>query len=167
MSLHDETTGVVNTPPEMLFDHLDDPHRLSAHMSRSSAMTLGSRMNIELDAAAGRAVGSKIRLAGHVLGIRLLLEEVVTEHVPPKRKVWQTIGTPRLLVLSHYTMGYEIAPEGAASRLRVFIDYDLPARGMFRWLGRLLGPLYARWCTRQMVKDVVTHFSRRSSENAA
>jgi hypothetical protein len=167
MSLHDETTGVVKAPPELLFDHLDDVHRLSGHMSRSSAMMLGSRMNIELDAAAGRAVGSKIRLAGRVLGIPLLLEEVVTEQVPPKRKVWQTIGTPQLLVLSHYTMGYEIAPEGAASRLRVFIDYGLPAGGMSRWLGRLLGRVYARWCTRQMVKDAVAHFNRRASENAA
>src|SRR5262249_10380448 len=140
-----------------------DPRRLSSHMSQESAMMLGSRMAIELDAAAGRAVGSKIRLSGQVLGIPIFLEEVVTEHTPPNRKTWQTIGTPRLLVLSHYTMGYEITREGSTSRLRVFIDYALPASGFSRWLGLLLGPLYARWCTKQMVNDAIKEFKRRAT----
>ena len=163
MLLHDEATGIVQAPPARLFEHLDDPRRLSGHMSQSSAMMLGSRMAIELDAAAGRAVGSKMRLTGRVLGIPIFLEEVVTEHVPPNHKTWQTIGTPRLLVLSHYTMGFEATPEGAASRLRVFIDYALPTSGLSRWLGLLLGRLYARWCTAQMVNDAIKEFNRRAS----
>jgi hypothetical protein len=163
MVLHDETTGFVKAPPGVLFEHLDDPHRLSAHMSRSSPMMFGSRMGISLDPAGGRAVGSRIRLAGRVLGIPIAVDEVVTEHMPPKRKVWQTIGRQRLIVLSHYAMGYEIGPEAAASRLRVFIDYGLPTSGLSRWLGRLLGRLYARWCTRRMVKDAVAYFNGRPS----
>ena len=158
MLLHDESIGVVNAPPGVLFQHLDDPRRLAGHMSRSSAMMLGSRMTIELDETAGRAAGSKIRLVGRVVGIPIALEEVISEHMPPHRKVWQTIGTPRLLVLSHYTMGFEITPQGSVSHLRVFIDYGLPARGVPRLLGRLLGPRYARWCTEQMVHDAVAHF---------
>ena len=126
-------------------------------------MLLGSRIAIELDAGAGRAVGAKMRLSGQVLGIPIFLEEVVTEHMPPKRKAWRTIGTPRLLVLSHYTMGYEIVPEGAAaSHLRVFIDYGLPTRGLSRWLGLLFGRLYARWCTSRMINDAMTEFKRRA-----
>ena len=167
MSLHHETIGIVNVPPAQLFDHLDDPRRLSTHMNQSSAMMLGSRMDTELDAAAGRAVGSNIRMTGRLLGIPLFLEEVVTEHVPPKRKAWQTIGTPQLLVLSEYTMGYEIAPEGAASRLRVFIDYGLPARGLSRWLGRLFGRFYARWCTQRMVQDAVAYFNQPASRDVS
>jgi hypothetical protein len=162
MSLRDAGTGLVAAPPAALFDHLDDPYRLSGHMSRPSAMMLGSRMNIALDQAGGRAVGSRIRLDGRVLGIPVAVEEDVTERVRPMRKVWQTVGTPRLLVLSHYRMGYEILPEGAASRLRVFIDYDLPGRGLPRWLGRLLGRPYARWCVRRIVNDAVAHFSHHA-----
>lgn len=112
MLLHDQSIGVVNAPPGVLFQHLDDPRRLGGHMSRSSAMMLGSRMTIELDEADGRRVGSRIRLVGRIVGIPIAVEEVISEHVPPRRKVWQTIGTPRLLVLSHYTMGFEITPEG-------------------------------------------------------
>ena len=57
------------------------------------------------------------------------------------------------------TMGYEITPWGpAASQLRVFINYALPSRGLSRLLGWLLGRLYARWCTRRMVKDAIAQF---------
>jgi hypothetical protein len=167
MSLHDETNGIVNAPPARLFDHLDDQRRLSAHMNKSSAMMLGSRMDTEMDATAGRAVGSHIRMAGRLLGIPLFLEEVVTERVPPRRKTWQTIGTPQLLVLSEYTMGYEITPEGPTSRLRVFIDYGLPARGLSRWLGWLFGQTYARWCTQRMVQDAVAYFDRPPRQDAS
>jgi hypothetical protein len=160
MRFHEETTGVLSAPPTQVFDHLDDPRRLSAHMSRSSAMMIGSRMDIELDAAEGRAVGSRIRLHGRVLGIPLILDEVVVERIPPVRKVWQMIGAPQLLVLSRYTMGYQIAPDGSASLMRVFIDYGLPTRGLARRLGWLFGRSYARWCTREMVKDAARHFDR-------
>jgi hypothetical protein len=84
---------------------------------------------------------------------------VVTECAPPRRKVWETVGTPRLLVIGPYRMGFEVSPEGAAgSRLRVFIDYALPTGAPARWLGRALGGAYARWCTHRMVRDAVSHF---------
>ena len=52
-----------------------------------------------------------------------------------------------------YRMGFELRPDGATTQLRVAIDYDLPLRGISRWLGRLFGPSYAKWCTRQMARD--------------
>lgn len=115
-------------------------------------------MKIELDEAHGQANGSRIRLSGRVLGMQLFVEEVVREREPPRRKVWQTIGAPRLLVIGHYTMGFEVTPTESGSRLRVFIDYELPERGIGHYLGWLFGPYYARWCTRQMVNDAATHF---------
>ena len=48
-------------------------------------------MAIETDAGGGRAVGSRMRLAGRVLGIDLAVEGEVTERQPPYRKVWQTL----------------------------------------------------------------------------
>jgi hypothetical protein len=41
----------------------------------------------------------------------------------------------------------------------VFIDYAFPEQGLARWLGRLFGRYYARWCTRRMVADAVRHFA--------
>ena len=116
-------------------------------------------MEVQVDEARGQQVGSRIRLAGRVLGIALSLEEVVTERDPPHRKVWETVGSPRLLVIGHYRMGFELSPRGNDSMLRVFIEYTLPETTPTRWLGRLFGSYYARWCTRQMVDDAVKHFA--------
>ena len=151
---HFDSSVVVDAPAEAVFSRLDDQRLLSAHMSQSSWMMAGSRMSLELDASEGRAVGAVIRMSGRVLGIELSLEEVVTERNPPRRKVWQTTGTPRLLVIGHYRMGFELTPRGRSCLLRVFIDYALPDG----WLGRLFGGIYARWCTRRMAGDALAHF---------
>ena len=118
-------------------------------------------METELDEGRGQKVGSRIRLSGRVFGVGLSVEEIVTERNPPRRKVWETTGTPKLLVIGRYRMGFELAPQGKGSMLRVFIEYALPERGLARWLGRLFGRYYARWCTQKMVDDAVKHFESR------
>jgi hypothetical protein len=116
-------------------------------------------MEIESDEGRGRTVGSRIRMAGRVFGILLTVEEVVTERDPPRRKVWETIGRPRLLVIGHYRMGFDIEPRRSGSLLRVFIDFALPDEVPARWLARLFDSYYARWCTRRMVDDAVMRFA--------
>ena len=156
---HYESSGVVHSAIEQVFARIDDHTRLSSHMTESSWMMGGSRMKLEVDAGRGQKVGSRIRLAGRVLGIDLSVDEVVTERSPPFRKVWETTGSPRLLVIGHYRMGFELSPQGSESVLRVFIDYALPKTAAAHWLGRLFGRYYARWCTQQMVDGAVRHFA--------
>ena len=144
--------------PAQVFEYLDDPNQLTSHMQRRSAMMLGSRMSVVMDPLSGREVGSVIRMGGRVLGIALALEEVITEREPPFRKAWMTMGTPRLLVISHYRMGFEVRPNGDGCQVRVTIDYQRPERGFTRLLGALFGAWYARWCTRRMVRDAERHF---------
>lgn len=95
-----------------------------------------------------------------MLGIPLSVEEVVNERTPPFRKVWETRGSPRLLVIGHYRMGFEISPMDDSSRLRVFLDYELPGAGFAKYIGRMLGDWYARWCTTRMADDAARHFSK-------
>jgi hypothetical protein len=120
-------------------------------------------MSTDVDAAGGRAVESMIRMHGRVLGIQVSLEEVVIERQPPLRKSWETIGEPRLLVIAHYRMGFEVMPEGTFSRVRVFIDFELPVAAPQSWLGGLFGAMYARWCVETMASDAATHFRRPTS----
>ena len=157
---HLETTVEVDAPPERLFAQLDDHEVLASHMMQSSAMMGGSRMFFEFDAARGRAVGSKIRMFGRMLGLTLDVSEVVTERVVPERKVWETVGTPKLLVVGSYRMGFRVQPNGDRSELTVFIDYDDPP-GAAKVLGRLLGPTYARWCTIRMAEGAAAAFRRQ------
>jgi hypothetical protein len=149
---------VLPVEPERLFTHLDDHRRLSSHMEKPSLMTAGASMRIDTDADHGQAVGSVIRMSGRVLGVRLGLEEVVTEHAPPQRKVWETVGEPTLLVIGAYRMGFSIEPFTGGSRLVVFIDYARPGRGLARLLGGLVGRYYAAWCTRRMAEDARAAF---------
>lgn len=152
---HHRSEVDVDADAHSLFAHLDDPRRLAAHMEKSSLMMAGATMRIEMDALHGQAVGSLIRVAGSVLGLKLVVEEVVTERVPPLRKIWETRGAPRLLVIGSYRMGFTISPQEDRSRLVVFIDYQLPARGFAHGLGLLFGRAYAAWCTRRMATDSV------------
>jgi hypothetical protein len=164
---HYECSRIVQARAHELFEHADDHARLSSHMSQSSAGMAGGRMTIKVDAGRGQAIGSRIRLIGRAFGIRLFVEEVVTERDPPHRKVWETVGQPRLLVIGHYRMGYDIAPQSGGLQFRVFIDYALPELAPGRWLGWMFGELYARWCTRRMVNDAVEHFLPQAKPAAA
>jgi len=159
-SEHAEYTAVIPASVEQVFNWLDDQMRLSQHMRKRSWKMGWGKMDTALDERRGRAVGSHIVLSGRVLGIRLYLDEVVTEHEPPYKKSWETVGEPRLLVIGPYRMGFEVLSAGTDARLRVAIDYQLPKRGISRWLGSLFGHSYARWCVRQMAEDAQHSFVR-------
>jgi hypothetical protein len=157
----DKISVEVATGPAALFDHLDDQERLAAHMNKPSAMMAGGRMFYEFDAGRGRSVGSVIRMGGNFLWLNLLVEEAVTEHERPRRKTWETRGRSRLVIIDNYRMGFEIDEKQGGSRLRVFIDYDLPQGLIGRLLGALLAPIYARWCVERMANDAKQTFLSR------
>lgn len=150
---HHHSDVQVGVDPVSLFAHLDDHRRLSAHMERPSLMTAGAVMRIETDDRHGKAVGSVISMRGRVLGVSLHLDEVVTTYDPPRSKTWETRGEPRLLVVGSYRMGFSVVASGRGSTLTVFIDYQLPQRGIGRLCGYLFGSTYAAWCTRRIAAD--------------
>ena len=166
MQRHREGTASISAAPEEIFAFIDDHSRFASHMSQSSWMMGGGRMVVDVDGARGQAVGSHIRLSGKVFGIRLFLDEVVTRRNPPTDKIWETVGTPKLLVIGSYRMGVEVTPDGRGSRLRVFIDYELP-KGPTLWLGWLFGDFYAKWCVNQMLAGTSNHFREHGPVEAA
>jgi hypothetical protein len=153
-----ETAVHISATAEAVFARLDDQTRLAAHMERPSAMMGGGRMSYEFDEGRGQAVGSHIKMGGSAFGLSLDVDEVVTQRDPPRRKVWKTVGQPRLIVVGAYEMGFEITPANLGSKLRVWIAYDLSPNLIGRWLGPLLAPVYARWCVGRMVSDAAAHF---------
>lgn len=144
--------------PQQLFAFLDDHQRLSAHMQKPSLMMAGATMKIETDSQRGQAVGSRIRMSGRLLGIPLSADETVIEYEPPFHKSWQTCGEPRLWVIGQYRMGFELSASGRKTRLCIWIDYDCPPGLAGRWLGRILGKVYARWCVTRMAADSARAF---------
>lgn len=143
---------------EAVFKVLDDPLLLGQHMNRRSPMMAGGTMRTETDEQRGQQVGSVIRMSGRFLGLALWLEEAVIERLPPWRKVWETRGQPRLLVIGHYRMGFELGAEPADTHVRIWIDYSLPSGGWLRGPARWLAPVYADWCLREMLRAVTHNF---------
>jgi len=127
----------------------------------------GGRMSLHADAAEGRAVGSKLRLSGRAFGIRLQVDEVITERVPPQRKVWKTHGAPRLLIIGSYELGFELLPDGDETVARIFIEYELPTGFISRLAGAAMADMYARWCVNRMIEDARVHFSMATPSRAA
>lgn len=159
---HHETTTTLRASAEAAFEYLDDFRNLSAHMERPSAMMLGSRMEISTDGGGGRSVGSRVRMSGRVLGMRLSLEEVVVEREPPVRKTWETVES-RLVVIGQYRLGFELKPQSDECLLRVFIDYDLPRGAFARLAAAPFAGSYARWCTERMAHDARERFGSSST----
>ena len=144
-----------------VFAYLDNPARLSTHMTRSSWMMGGGRMQIVTDEGGGTRVGSHIRLSGKAFGHSLFLDQAVTQHDPPRAKTWETLGEPNLIVIGRYRMGFRLTGAASRSELRVFIDYDLPSAGVARILGWLFGRVYASWCVKRMLADAEALFRAR------
>jgi hypothetical protein len=157
---HEQASGAIAAPLQEVFAFLDDHERLASHMSKRSWMMGGGKMETTFDAGRGHAVGSVISMRGRVFGVAVSLDERILERDPPHRKVWETLGEPRLLVIGSYRMGFTLAA-GQLTALRVWIDYALPDRGTSRVLGKLLGGWYARWCVRRMVTDATQFFAAR------
>lgn len=155
---HYEESKTIPAKPADLFAFADDHARFSSHMSESSWMMGGGRMNVSVDEGRGRKVGSHIKLDGTAFGMNVFLDVAVTRYEPPRLKIWETVGFPKLLVIGSYRMGIGISPENNKSLFRVFIDYNLPDKNA--WLGQLFGKVYAKWCVRQMIKGAEQEFQK-------
>ena len=162
LNRHFEAQAWVDAAATDIFAVVDRHAQLSGHMTKSSWMMGGGRMEMTLDSGHFQRLGSHLRLAGRAFGVSICLDEVVTRYQPPHAKTWETVGTPKLLVIGDYRMGFTIAPEGDRCTLRIFIDYDFPKRGLSRVLGYLFASIYARWCVKSMLRDVRDWFARRS-----
>jgi len=123
-------------------------------------------MTYDFDEARGQAVGSHIRMGGRAFGLKLFVDEVVTERVPPRRKVWRTVANPSLNVIGHYEMGFDVQSAIGGATLKVWINYGLPARGLGRMIPALADS-YARWCVQRMASDALATLGSAEAKPSA
>jgi len=69
MAHYFESAAFVPASTAAVFAYVDDHQRLSSHMSQSSWMMGGGRMDLQLDAGRGRRLGSRIQLSGRAFGL--------------------------------------------------------------------------------------------------
>jgi len=157
---HYEDSALIPAGAAEVFAFIDDHTRIMSHMNKPSLMMGGGRGDISFDAGHGQEVGSHIRMSGKAFGITVFVDEVITRYEPPRIKIWETVGTPKLLVIGHYRMKVEIEPRADGSLLRLSIDYNLPTKNV--WLGNLFGGYYAKWCVQQVIKDTRNYFTAKT-----
>lgn len=162
-SRHYEETKTISASPKEVFEFVDNPLHLSEHMAEPTPQMLWGWMKNTPDADGGMKVGSIMRVEGSVLGIGLSLIERVIEREVPTHKAWQTFDDIHLLVIGHYIMGFDLSQQENISKLRVYIDYNLPPSGLGKVFGLILGDLYAKWCVTQMLNDTKKHFEQMQS----
>ena len=51
-----------------------------------------------------------------MMGLAVHVEEVITERVPPARKIWETVGAQRMIIIQDYRLGFEIASAASGGR---------------------------------------------------
>ena len=159
---HYEESALIMADPKAVFAYADDHENLSSHMTKSSWMMGGGKMENHVDEGRFQKIGSHLQMRGDIFGIKLFLDEAVTQYNPPFCKEWQTLGNINLIVINHYKLGFEIIADKNNSRLRVFIDYELPKSTKTHLLGILFGELYAKWCVRQMINGAINEFNKNN-----
>ena len=157
-SRHHEESVLVPSTPDEIYTFADDHKNFASHMNKPSWMMGGASIETKVDEGKGQRVGSHIKMRGKVFGFNLFLDEVITKHSPPHLKEWETVGNINLLVIDHYKLGFKIISEAEHSKLTIYIDYNLPKSFFPQLLGLLFGSVYAKWCVRQMINGVDTHF---------
>lgn len=74
------------------------------HMTQSSMMMMGSKLDLKFLTDQHAGLGTKYRWAGKMMGFRMDFTVEVTKWIPGEEKTWETIGTPQLIIYSWYRM---------------------------------------------------------------
>jgi len=143
----------IAAAPETVSAHVDDFQNVGSHMTERSMAMMGRRLRLDRISENATGVGACYRWHGRIAGLAIDLTEVVTEWVPNRHQVWETVGDPRLIIMSGYRMSFTLAPMSTGTVLTITIEYELPGSLFGRVLGWLLGDVYSRWCLRRMCRD--------------
>ncbi len=146
---------VIEAPAQQVFAFMDDVKNVGFHMSgRSSMAMMGSRLEIAVLSPQSTGVGATYRMWGKMMGLAIDFSETVTRYIPGREKVWETIGEPKLLIMSSYVMRVSVDPLSlSSSRLTISLTYAPPRSIFWRFVGALVGDWYGRWCLRNMCRD--------------
>lgn len=147
----------IPAPVEEVFMYVDDHANYYSHVI-TFARRAGGKMDIRFDDGNGQRTGSHIYLEGALFGKSLSLEEVIIRRMPPQAKTWETVGTPKFLIIGQYRYDIDIEQKDDGCLFKVSFSYN-PPKGS--WLRKLIGDIYAKTCAKEMVKVTRGHFEKR------
>lgn len=146
-------TEIYDAPADMVFSYLDDLGVTGTHMTNSSAMMMGSKLQLEFLTANHTGLGSKYRWTGPMMGIKMDFTVEVTKWVEGVEKVWETIGDAKMIIYSWYRMHLLVYPKGDMSQAELSITYEKPKGWVAKIVSFLFADWYCNWCLKKMMTD--------------
>lgn len=142
-----------DAPVNEVFKTIDDLGVTGMHMTQSSAMMMGSKLHLEFLTENNSGLGSIYRWYGKMLGLKMDFTVEVTKWINGEEKIWETVGTPTLIIYSWYRMHLKVLPLSTGAQAELSISYKKP-RGFFnKILSFFFADWYCRWCLKKMLGD--------------
>lgn len=138
---------------ERVFETMDDLGVTGMHMTQSSVMMAGSKLRLTFLTSQHKGLGTCYRWDGSFLGMKIDFTVVVTRWIQGIEKVWETVGEPRLLIFSWFSMYLHTTKMPGGTLAELSISYEKPKGSFFRLLSTLFAKKYCRWCLNNMLKD--------------
>ena len=142
-----------DSPPERVFETMDDLGVTGMHMTQSSAMMAGSKFRLTFLTSQQKGTGTCYRWYGNFLGMKIDFTVVVTRWIYGIEKVWETVGKPRLLIFSWFSMYLHTTKLTNGTLAELSISYKKPNGWFFRLVSALFAKKYCRWCLNNMFGD--------------
>ena len=146
-------TELFNASPKQVFDVMDDLGVTGAHMTTSSMMMMGSKLNLEFLTPFRKGLGTRYRWSGKMMGLKMDFTVEVTKWKDGIEKVWGTVGETKLIIYSGFEMSLNVAPEANQTKAELGISYQKPKSFVQRILCFLFADWYCNWCLRKMLND--------------
>ena len=132
---------------------MDDFSKTGMHMSESSMMMMGSKLNLEQLSENAIGVGAKYRWYGKMMGMTMDFSETVTKWKPPYVKEWEIVGDAKIIIMSWYRMWFEIIPSKKDTIAKISISYLPPKEWYYKILSFFFVKWYCNWCLKNMLND--------------
>lgn len=142
-----------NAPASAVFKTIDDLGVTGMHMTQSSAMMMGSQLNLEYLTENHSGLGSKYRWKGKILGMKMNFTVEVTKWAEGEEKTWETIGEAKLIILSWYRMHLKLHPTSEGTEAELSITYEKLKSFFNKILSFLFAGWYCKWCLKKMLGD--------------
>ena len=145
--------NLYSAPPETVFNYLDDLGVTGMHMTKSSMMMMGSKLNLKYLTPFKIGPGTQYRWTGKMMGMDMDFTVIVTKWIAGREKTWETIGPAKLIIYSWYRMHLDVAPIRNKTCAELSISYERPAGLLSKILSLIFGDLFGRWCLSNMLTD--------------
>ncbi len=146
-------TETYNAPAEKVFSCIDDLGVTGMHMTKPSAMMMGSKLHLDFLTKQHTGLGSKYQWTGTMMGMEMDFTVEVTKWVEGVEKVWETVGEAKMIIYSWYRMHLLVYPKENMSQAELSISYEKPKGWFAGIISFLFADWYCNWCLKKMLGD--------------